>query len=121
MKFKRGQSMCNLTNTNYANSAISVNSIHKLEPFPLINDLLSSTVKVPVFLSHVPHNAILKHKESSTNGSPLENTVFDIYGHDDSPRAKTIHVIMRPEVDGEQVKLTEQEKKNIKKQLKNVF
>ena len=28
---------------------------------------------------------------------------------------------MRPEVDGEQVKLTEQEKKNIKKQLKNVF
>lgn len=117
--------MCNLTTTNSANSAISAHSIHKLEPFPPIEELkeqiISNTVKVPVFLSHPPHNAILKHKESSTNGSPLDNTVFDTYGHDDSPRAKTIHVIMRPEVDGEQVKLTEQEKKNIKKQLKNVF
>lgn len=46
---------------------------------------------------------------------------MEVYSDDESPKAKTIHVIMRPEKDGEVVKISEIEKKNMKKQLKNVF
>ena len=38
---------------------------------------------------------------------------------EESPKAKTIHVIMRPDNDG--TKISEIEKKNIKKQFLNVF
>jgi hypothetical protein len=40
--------------------------------------------------------------------------------HDESPKAKTIHVIMRPDPEGF-AKLSEIERKNIKKQFLNVF
>ena len=38
-----------------------------------------------------------------------------------SPRPKSIHIILRPEDDGEQRKISEQERKNMKKQFKNVI
>jgi hypothetical protein len=38
---------------------------------------------------------------------------------DQSPRPKTIHIIMRP--DNDDTKISELEKKNIKKQFLNVF
>lgn len=40
---------------------------------------------------------------------------MEVYSDDESPKAKTIHVIMRPEKDGEVVKISEIEKKNMKK------
>jgi len=49
----------------------------------------------------------------------MQSSNNEIYRDDESPRAKTIHVIMRP--DGDSAKISEQEKKNIKKQFLNVF
>ena len=48
----------------------------------------------------------------------IEANNMEVYSDEDSPRPKSIHVIMRPEKDGQVVKLTETEKKNMKKQLK---
>lgn len=41
--------------------------------------------------------------------------------NDLSPKAKSIHIIMRPDEDGETRKITEQERKNMKRQFKQVF
>ena len=40
---------------------------------------------------------------------------------EESPRAKSIHAIMRLEEGEDQRRVTEKEKKNLKKQLKNAF
>lgn len=46
-----------------------------------------------------------------------------VFFDDESPKAKSWHVIMRPELDedGEVVKISEFDRKNMKKQFLNVF
>ena len=53
----------------------------------------------------------------TTNNTSSSNV--DVLYDEESPRGKTISVIMRPDNDG--TKISEQEKKNIKKQFLNVF
>jgi hypothetical protein len=48
-------------------------------------------------------------------GAPIAGQTMEVYSDDESPKAKTIHVIMRPEKNGEVVKISEIEKKNMKK------
>jgi hypothetical protein len=63
----------------------------------------------------------MKKVKFRKNKQGQDNKQQDDDEYDESPRAKSIHIIMRPDEDEEVRKISEIEKKNMKKQFMNIF